>query len=104
MHIRLSERHIFACILPDTDLAGAVVVAEKIRSRILARAIPHKGSSVSDKVTASLGVISVYCTPDKSVIDLINQVDKLLYRAKSEGRNRFAYEPASEENQAIEKV
>jgi len=82
----------FVCVLPETDLAGACAIAEKIRAGILARAIPHKGSRVSEYVTASLGVISVRCTSDKSIEELLAQVDGLLYRAKSNGRNRVEFD------------
>lgn len=82
--------------MPDTDLAGAVVVAERIRCGIIALAIPHKGSSVADKVTASLGVASVFCKPGESVLDAVAQVDALLYRAKSAGRNQVAFEAESD--------
>lgn len=81
----------FACILPETDSAGAIVIAEKIRLQIMARAIPHNDSKVADCVTASLGVATVQCTPGGSVMDIITQVDKLLYQAKSAGRNRVAF-------------
>jgi len=81
----------FACILPETDSSGAVAIAEKIRREILAQAIPHTGSSVADHVTASLGVATVQCTESGSVVDIVAQVDKQLYRAKSAGRNRVKF-------------
>lgn len=81
----------FACILPDTDRTGAIAIAEKIRCGILARAIPHKESKVADCVTASLGAVTVRCTPDGAVEDLVTQADKLLYRAKASGRNRVEF-------------
>ncbi|MEI6208790.1 MAG: CHASE domain-containing protein [Desulfuromonadales bacterium] len=78
----------FACILPETDLNGAVAIAEKIRRGIITCAIPHSGSIVADYVTASLGVVTVRCTAEKSSLAILSQVDELLYRAKSLGRNR----------------
>ncbi len=81
----------FVCILPETDCRGAVTIAEKIRRGIIARAIPHMESKVADCVTASLGVVTVLCTPDGSVVDVITQADELLYRAKSSGRNRVEF-------------
>jgi diguanylate cyclase (GGDEF)-like protein/hemerythrin-like metal-binding protein len=78
----------FACILPETDSYGAGVIAEKIRSGILALAIPHKGSSVAEYVTASFGVVTVRCRTDESAVDVVAKVDTLLYQAKSSGRNR----------------
>ncbi len=81
----------FACILPETDSNGAVAIAEKIRREIIAQAIPHKGSSVADYVTASLGVITVKCNAGGSVVDIVAQADELLYLAKSSGRNRVEF-------------
>lgn len=81
----------FVCILPETDSSGAVDIAEKIRRGIMARAIPHKESKVADCVTASLGVVTVQCTPGGSVVDIVTQVDDQLYRAKSSGRNRVKF-------------
>jgi diguanylate cyclase (GGDEF)-like protein/hemerythrin-like metal-binding protein len=79
----------FACILPDTDRSGAITIAELIRRGIETLAIPHKGSSIADYVTASLGVVSVQCTKDGTAMDIISQSDALLYRAKASGRNRI---------------
>ena len=76
----------FACLLPETDRQGAIIVAKKIHQELLSSAIPHKGSSVADYVTASLGVATMKCIADKSTEELVAQVDELLYRAKSSGR------------------
>jgi diguanylate cyclase (GGDEF)-like protein len=78
----------FACILPGTGPAGAAVIAEQIRRAIQDLAIPHKGSVTADCVTASLGAVTVRCTPDRSATDLLVQAGDLLYLAKSSGRNR----------------
>jgi diguanylate cyclase (GGDEF)-like protein len=43
----------FACILPETSLAGAVAVAERIRDRVEVLGIPHSGSKVAPLVTPS---------------------------------------------------
>lgn len=78
----------FACILPETDLSGAVSVAERIRQGILSCAIPHKKSAVQDVVTASLGVVTTRCVEGRTASDIILKGDELLYQAKSSGRNR----------------
>jgi diguanylate cyclase (GGDEF)-like protein/PAS domain S-box-containing protein len=87
----------FVCILPETDLNGAIAIAENIRQSIQALAIPHKGSKVAEVVTASLGVTTVRFLAHQSVDDILSQVDTLLYQAKSSGRNRVAFdrEPAT---------
>lgn len=84
----------FACILPETGRGGAVAVAEKIRLGIIDLAIPHNGSKVADYVTASLGVVTVKCTADEPVVDIVARVDGLLYQAKTSGRNRVEFVPA----------
>lgn len=81
----------FACILPETDLKGAVKIAENIRRDIESLAILHKGSSISEHVTASLGVLSVKCSTDGSAVEMLSQVDSLLYLAKSSGRNKVVF-------------
>jgi diguanylate cyclase (GGDEF)-like protein/PAS domain S-box-containing protein len=81
----------FACILPETDIGGALAIAERIRSGIESLAIPHDGSHVSDSVTASLGVLTVQPVLDGSINEIVHRVDELLYQAKSLGRNRIEY-------------
>ena len=77
----------FACVLPDTDLAGAWQLAERMRSSVAALAIDHGNSPVAAHVTVSLGVASALpqaCTPPHS---LIEAADEALYEAKRAGRN-----------------
>lgn len=81
----------FICILPETDSSSAVAIAEEIRRCIIALAISHQESKIADCVTASLGVVTVQCMPGGSVVDIVNQVDEQLYRAKSSGRNRVKF-------------
>jgi diguanylate cyclase (GGDEF)-like protein/PAS domain S-box-containing protein len=77
----------FAVILPNTDIVAARAVAEQIRSRIKALAIPHQKSVVSNSVTLSMGVASI-SEAQNSPKMLIEAADRALYRAKSEGRDR----------------
>ncbi|MBF0233468.1 MAG: diguanylate cyclase [Desulfamplus sp.] len=81
----------FACILPETDSNGAVGVAENIRLGIIALDIPHKGSKVAECVTVSLGVITIKYNKHLSVVEIVKQVDQMLYLAKSGGRNRIEF-------------
>ncbi len=79
----------FAIVLPHTDLAGAMAVAERVRLEILALSIPHVNSPFG-VVTASLGVAALV-TPAAAgvgVSDLIANADRQLYEAKRLGRNR----------------
>jgi diguanylate cyclase (GGDEF)-like protein/hemerythrin-like metal-binding protein len=85
----------FACIMPETDQNGALLLAEKIRRGIAALAIPHQESEVADCVTASLGVVSVNCLVGGKATDIVARADELLYRAKSRGRNRIEFDGPS---------
>ncbi|MDD5284227.1 MAG: diguanylate cyclase [Desulfuromonadaceae bacterium] len=86
----------FACILPETNRSGAVIIAERIRRGIQALAIPHKKSATADYVTASLGVVTRHCTVGGSALDIVSQADELLYCAKSRGRNRVEFAAAQD--------
>jgi two-component system, sensor histidine kinase and response regulator len=78
----------FVFLLPETDLNGAFVFAEKIRKSIIDLALPHRFSSVADHLTVSLGVISVWQLPGRSISNIVAQADAQLYAAKAGGRNR----------------
>ena len=77
-----------AVLLPNTDVVGAVAVAEKIRHAIRALGIVHSGNP-SGFVTISAGVDSRI--PEHSANEptvLIEAADKALYEAKRSGRDR----------------
>jgi len=78
----------FGVILPETDAAGAAVVAETVRSAIANLQVPHEASQVAPFLTVSIGVATAtqdrFCTPK----DLADAADRALYAAKRAGRNR----------------
>lgn len=75
----------FAVILPDTGLAGAEAVAERIRTSIAAASAYDLGS----EVTASLGVAEYDLTKAPTTPEsLVRRADGALYSAKAAGRNR----------------
>lgn len=79
----------FAVVLPGVDGRRAGLYAERLRRRIWRLSIPYNASQLTDRVTISGGVATVYppaiVTPD----DLLFAADKALYRAKCLGRNRI---------------
>ncbi len=78
----------FVILLPDTDLQGALVVAENLRVLIDSLDIPHKGSKHYQKLTLSLGVSTLNQISPSSAEEIIMEADKALYKAKEKGRNR----------------
>ena len=88
----------FAIVLPQTDQAGALQVAERVRLAVLATAIPHPTSSVCEQVTVSIGVGTMIpeVQGPKDALGLIKQADQQLYKAKRMGRNQVSQQ--DEEN------
>ena len=82
----------FVLLLPETELPGAVLLAERLRQVIGASPIATVSGLV--RLTVSVGV----ATSNAEVADvnnLINQADAQLYSAKKAGRNRVIPPPAS---------
>jgi len=76
----------FAVLLPETDLAGAWVIAENIRQAILSLGVIHEGSPYGI-VTISIGMASTRPSSECSRTDLQEASDRALYIAKAAGRN-----------------
>ena len=76
-----------AVALPQTDLEGSYLLAERVRTAIEALEIPRLDGQGVIKVTASFGVAAVPETAAGKE-DLIATADAALYRAKRAGKNR----------------
>ncbi|CAH0261578.1 Phytochrome-like protein cph2 [Pseudomonas sp. Bi70] len=77
-----------ALILPGSESASAMAVAERIRAGVEALAIANQGSPYAN-LTLSIGVAS--CIPGQTMqtpADLVAAADVALYAAKGGGRNR----------------
>jgi diguanylate cyclase (GGDEF)-like protein len=79
----------FAVLLPETDLAKGLEVAERLRHAIYAIELPVGPDGA--RIAASVGIAEL--GKDEAVLDqLLARADKALYRAKAEGRNRVCCE------------
>ena len=76
----------FVILLPETDLAEATEVAERLRDSIAKSKVPLEGG-LPLHFTVSIGVTSLVSKDDNMDV-LLNLADKALYEAKEEGRNR----------------
>jgi two-component system cell cycle response regulator len=75
----------FACLLPQTHLAGALTVAERIRRDVGGL---RTGPASELLITASVGVASFPAAHVQTAEELVRSADASLARAKREGRNR----------------
>jgi diguanylate cyclase (GGDEF)-like protein len=85
----------FAVGLPQTTCAGAAKAARRLRARVENHKFP--GMPEGTKVTISVGVACFTGEAEMTVKDLIDDADRVLYRAKTNGRNRVELSAHCEE-------
>jgi diguanylate cyclase (GGDEF)-like protein len=76
----------FALICRETDLNGAIIIAERIRKTIDSRSFSSTQGEL--KVTVSLGVASFVENRVNSIEEMIKMADDALYECKKRGRNQ----------------
>lgn len=86
----------FTVLLPGTPSEAAAQVAERIRQRIAALALPHP-SNESGMVSVSMGVATTIPRLEADAMTLLAAADAALYRAKHAGRNCFFLLPGQAE-------
>lgn len=79
----------FAILLPETDLEGGQVLAERLRRALASTTIPANGEALA--VTVSIGVTTA-APEDAGIGAMLARADRALYRAKAGGRNRIVSE------------
>jgi diguanylate cyclase (GGDEF)-like protein len=77
----------FTVILPQTDLAGARTVAERLRAAVEEHAFPL---AQRGQITVSIGV-AAFPIDGQTTSALIETADRALYVAKQRGRNQAAW-------------
>jgi two-component system, cell cycle response regulator len=83
----------FVIVMPETDMAVAAMVAERLRRRIAAEPFAINQASRTIPVTISIGIAAVRGRDD-SPAALLKRADQALYRAKRDGRNRVVPDAA----------
>jgi diguanylate cyclase (GGDEF)-like protein len=80
----------FVVALPATDLAGALVAAQRVRQAVSLASLEDATGARLPSVTISLGVATLRANDDAA--SLFGRADAALYRAKDAGRNRVEIE------------
>jgi two-component system, cell cycle response regulator len=82
----------FVVVMPETDLAVATMVAERLRRRIASEAFSIQQGARSIEVTISIGIAGLGRTDSPATV--LKRADQALYRAKRDGRNRVVPDAA----------
>jgi two-component system cell cycle response regulator len=82
----------FVVVMPETDLAVATMVAERLRRRIASEPFPIQQGARSIEVTISIGIAALGGTD--SPASVLKRADQALYRAKRDGLNRVVPDAA----------
>jgi diguanylate cyclase (GGDEF)-like protein len=80
----------FAILMPGSNAANAIVVAERIRSRVESASRDAGPLPAHLQITISLGLAVL--SAGASSQELIARADRALYRAKAAGKNRVTVE------------
>ena len=76
----------FCMILPETDLEGAITVAERVRDKVNAHAV--ETSEIELYISVSVGAYAAIPRSAEQGNEFLALADEALYKAKDNGRNR----------------
>ncbi|UXI03953.1 diguanylate cyclase domain-containing protein [Photobacterium sp. TY1-4] len=79
----------FVVLLSHCDKTRAVKECERLKQSVQQLEIPHSRSTTAELVTVSQGMVSWVPTGLETPENMYEIVDKVLYKAKEQGRNRF---------------
>ncbi|MBU0595077.1 diguanylate cyclase [Candidatus Bipolaricaulota bacterium] len=91
----------FIVLAPETNLDGAKVLGERIRSAIWGMDRPHPASKTAERVSVSVGVAVRSVGPWR---DVVKEADEALYAAKNSGRNQVQVTTGSRTAKKCERV
>jgi diguanylate cyclase (GGDEF)-like protein len=80
----------FCILLPQTAIAEAGTIAERIRQRVSTADFPHGKTQPLGRVTVSIGV-STFSSLVNTAENIIATADRALYQAKSMGKDRIVF-------------
>src|SRR5262249_57474891 len=83
----------FVIVMPETDMAVAAIVAERVRRCVASDPFAVRGGAVALDVTISIGLAALAGVADTAA-QILRRADQALYRAKRDGRNRVVADAA----------
>jgi two-component system cell cycle response regulator len=83
----------FVVVMPETDVAVAAIVAERIRRRVAGEPFAVRHDATALDVTISIGIAAL-SDPNDNAASILKRADQALYRAKRDGRNRVVADAA----------
>ncbi len=83
----------FVIVMPETDMAVATAVAERLRRRIATEPFAIQKGARHLEVTISIGIAALSGVGDNAAT-ILKRADQALYRAKRDGRNRVVPDAA----------
>lgn len=78
----------FCVLMPDTPLAGALEVAERLRRSVADHPFAQAAAQPLGRVSVSIGLTELTAA-DADLTQVVARADRALYRAKTEGRDRI---------------
>ncbi len=84
----------FAIILPEMDGEAMYAQMQRLLAGVESLDLPHRQSRCSDHVTISIGAVSVLAA-DGHALNVLDAADRLLYKAKENGRNQVVHRTES---------
>ena len=82
----------FVVLLPNTNVDGAIDVAQRIIKHIDALALPHSRSKTAPHVTLSIGITFTVPQKQTTLTEFLAKADSALYKAKENGRHQYQME------------
>jgi diguanylate cyclase (GGDEF)-like protein len=76
----------FVILLPDTDVSGAMIVAQRVLDQVLQTSLEEGVETI--QLSCSIGVAACHPSPREGADQLVQDADQALYVAKHQGRAR----------------